>query len=151
MEIRAPYSGKVVGLSVFGSGAVIQRGEKILDIVPDNDALTIEAEVAVDNISDVHPNMQAEVYLTAYKQRITPMIHGTVTQVSADRLSDPRTGQPYYTAMVRVDQNELAQLPNVSLYPGMPARVMIPTVERTAFDYLVGPLVQSFGTAFRQK
>ena len=151
MEIRAPYSGKVVGLSVFGSGAVIQRGEKILDIVPDNDALTIEAQVAVDNISDVHPNMLAEVYLTAYKQRITPMVHGTVMQVSADRLSDPRTGSPFYTAVVRIDENELKQLPNIALYPGMPARVMIPTVERTAFDYLVGPLVQSFGTAFRQK
>jgi membrane fusion protein, type I secretion system len=151
VDIRSPYTGKVVGLSVFGVGAVIQRGEKILDIVPDEDALTVEAQIAVDDISDVHPGMIAEVHLTAYKQRVTPMIHGDVIQVSADRLTDNRTGVPYYTALVRVDAKELAELPNVSLYPGMPASVIIPTVERTAFDYLVGPLVMSFNTAFRQK
>ena len=151
MDIRSPYTGQVVGLNVFALGAVIQRGEKILDIVPDEDALTIEARVAVDDISDVHPDMAAEVHLTAYKQRITPMIHGDVIQVSADRLTDERTGVPYYTVLVRLNQQELAELPDVKLYPGMPARVMIPTVERTAFDYLVGPLVQSFNTAFRQK
>jgi HlyD family type I secretion membrane fusion protein len=151
MDIRSPYTGQVVGLNVFALGAVIQRGEKILDIVPDEDALTIEARVAVDDISDVHPDMVAEVHLTAYKQHIAPMIHGDVIQVSADRLTDERTGVPYYTVLVRLNQQELAELPDVKLYPGMPARVMIPTVERTAFDYLVGPLVQSFNTAFRQK
>jgi HlyD family type I secretion membrane fusion protein len=151
MEIRSPYTGQVVGLNVFAVGAVIQRGDKILDIVPDDDALTVEAQIAVDDISEVHPGMEAEIQLTAYKQRITPMIHGDVVQVSADRLTDNRTGLPYYTALVRINQKELAELPNVHLYPGMPARVMIPTVERTAFDYLVGPLAASFNTAFRQK
>jgi HlyD family type I secretion membrane fusion protein len=151
MDIKSPYSGLVVGLNVFGVGAVVQRGEKILDIVPDEDALTIEARIAVDDISEVHPDMIAEVHLTAYKQRITPMIHGDVIQVSADRLTDNRTGMPYYTALVRINQKELAEFPNIKLYPGMPAQVMIPTVQRTAFDYLVGPLAQSFNTAFRQK
>ncbi len=151
MDIKSPYTGVVVGLNVFGVGAVVQRGEIILDIVPDEDALTIEARVAVEDISEVHPDMIAEVHLTAYKQRITPMIHGDVIQVSADRLTDTRTGMPYYTALVRVNQKELAALPNVKLYPGMPAMVIVPTVERTAFDYLMAPLAQSFNTAFRQK
>ena len=57
----------------------------------------------------------------------------------------------YYTAFVRIDQDELAAMPNIRLYPGMPATVMIPTVQRTAFDYIVGPLVMSFNHAFRQK
>lgn len=149
--IRAPYSGRVVGLTVFGVGAVIGKGEKILDIVPENDGLTVEARVAVDDISDVHPGMRAEVHLTAYKQRITPIIHGTVVDVSADRLTDERTGAPYYNALIQVDQNELKQLPSIQLYPGMPAMVQIPTVHRTAFDYLVGPLTASISTAFRQK
>lgn len=151
MEIRAPYTGKIVGLNVFGVGAVIQRGERIMDIVPDANALTIEAQIAVDDISDVHPDMRAEINLTAYKQRITPVVHGDIMQVSADRLTDQRTGVSYYTALIQVDGNELANLPNVKLYPGMPARVMIPTVERTAFDYLVGPLTMSFNSAFRQR
>jgi HlyD family type I secretion membrane fusion protein len=151
MDITSPYSGQIVGLSVFAKGAVIRPGENILDIVPDDDQLTIEARVAVEDISDVHPDTVAEVHLTAYKQRITPMVHGTVLRVSADRLVDERTGIPYYTAMVRLNAEELAGLPHVRLYPGMPARVMIPTVERTALDYLLGPLTQTFSTAFRQR
>jgi membrane fusion protein, type I secretion system len=151
MEIRAPYAGRVVALTVFSVGGVIQRGEKILDIVPDQDSLTIEAQIAVEDISDIRPNMRAEVHLTAYKQRIVPIIHGDVVQISADRLTDPKTNNPYYTAYVRVDEGELAAMPNIKLYPGMPATVMIPTIQRTAFDYIVGPLIMSFNHAFRQR
>jgi HlyD family type I secretion membrane fusion protein len=150
MEIRSPYAGRVVALTVFSVGGVITRGEKILDIVPD-DSLTIEAQIAVEDISDIRPNMRAEVHLTAYKQRIVPIIHGDVIQVSADRLTDPKTNNPYYVAFVRVDESELAAMPNIKLYPGMPATVMIPTVQRTALDYIVGPLVMSFNHSFRQK
>jgi HlyD family type I secretion membrane fusion protein len=151
MEIRSPYAGRVVALSVFSVGGVIQRGEKILDIVPDQDGLTIEAQIAVEDISDIRPNMRAEVHLTAYKQRIVPIIHGDVAQISADRLVDPKTNNPYYVAFVRVDETELAALPNINLYPGMPATVMIPTIQRTALDYIVGPLLMSFNRSFRQK
>lgn len=151
MEIRAPYTGRVVGLNVFSLAGVIQRGDKILDIVPDEDSLTVEAQIAVEDISDVHPNTRAEVHLTAYKQRIVPIIHGDVIQVSADRLTDAKTNNPYYTAFVRIAQDELATMPNIRLYPGMPATVMIPTVQRTAFEYIVGPLVMSFNQSFRQR
>jgi epimerase transport system membrane fusion protein len=111
----------------------------------------VETRIAVEDISDVHPGMRAEVHLTAYKQRITPVIHGNVTDVSADRLTDERTGQPYYSAIIQVDQQELSKLPSIRLYPGMPAMVQIPTVHRTAFDYIVGPLTASFSNAFRQR
>ena len=77
--------------------------------------------------------------------------NGTAAQVSAEHLTDSRTGTSYYTALVQVDQNELADLPNVKLYPGMPANVMFPTIERSALNYLVGPLTQSFNRAFRQR
>jgi HlyD family type I secretion membrane fusion protein len=151
MEIRSPYAGQVVGLSVFSVGGVIQRGEKILDIVPDEDRLTVDVQVAVEDISDVHPGSRAELHLTAYKQRVVPTIHGTVVQVSADRLTDAKTNNSYFVASIRPDTAELAELPGVRLYPGMPATVMIPTESRTAFDYLVGPLTMSFKHAFRQK
>jgi HlyD family type I secretion membrane fusion protein len=150
-QIRSPYTGRVVGLNVFGVGSVIGKGEKILDIVPENDGLTVESRIAVEDISDVHPGMNAEVHLTAYKQRITPVINGKITDVSADRLTDERTGQPYYNVLVQVDQQELNKYPSIQLYPGMPAMVQIPTVHRTAFDYVVGPLTASFSNAFRQK
>lgn len=151
MEIRSPYAGRVVALTVFSVGGVIQRGEKILDIVPDQDGLTIEAQIMVEDISDVRPNMRAEIHLTAYKQRIVPVVRGEVIQVSADRLVDPKTNNPYYVAFVRIDPADLAALPNVKLYPGMPATVMIPTVQRTALEYIVGPLIMSFNHSFRQK
>lgn len=151
IDIRSPYTGRVVGLSVFSVGGVINRGDKIMDVVPDRESLVVEAQVAVEDISEVHPDMRAEVHLTAYKQRTTPIVHGDVFQVSADRLTDNKTNTPYYTALVRVNENELAELPHIRLYPGMPATVMIPTVDRTALDYLIGPLVMSFNHAFRQK
>ena len=151
MDIKSPYTGQVVALNVFSVGGVINRGDKILDIVPEQDILDIEAQVAVEDIAEVHPDMRAEVRLTAYKQRITPMVHGDVVAVSADRLMDPKKETPYYTAIVRLDAKELAELPNVHLYPGMPASVMITTQPRTALDYLMSPLTSSFHNAFRQK
>ncbi len=139
-------------LTMFSLGGVIQRGEKIMDIVPDDDGLTIEAQVAVEDISDVRPGMRADIHLTAYKQRIVPTLHGEVTQVSADRLNDPKTGAPFYVATVKPDMAEVARLgEGVRLHPGMPATVMLPTDSRTAFDYIVGPLAASFRQSFKQK
>jgi hypothetical protein len=79
------------------------------------------------------------------------MLRGEVIQVSADRFTENRTGAPYFVAEVRLDGAQLAEFPRLRLYPGMPATVTIPTVERTAFDYLVGPLRTSMNQAFRQK
>ena len=141
----------VVELKVFSVGGVINRGDKIFDIVPDEDSLIIEAQIAVEDISEVRPKMHAEVHLTAYKQRITPVVSGEVIQVSADRLTDSRTGNPYYLALISVDPKKVSAIPNTKLYPGMPTMVIIPTVERTAFDYVVGPLVMSFNKSFRQR
>jgi membrane fusion protein, type I secretion system len=151
VQIRAPYTGRVVGLDVFSVGGVINRGDKILDIVPAQASLVVEAQIAIEDISEVHSNMAANIHLTAYKQRITPVVRGKVIQVSADRLTDSRTGNAYYTAMIEVDEQELGKIPGVKLYPGMPATVMVPTIERTAFNYIVGPLVMSFTKAFRQR
>jgi membrane fusion protein, type I secretion system len=150
-NIRSPYAGYVVDLNVFSMGGVIQRGDKIMDIVPSQNGLVTEANINVDDIHDVHPGMRAELHFTAYKQRLIPVIHGDVIDVSADRLTDKRTGVPYYTALVRVNDQELAASKDVQLYPGMAVTVMIPTKERTALDYLIGPVVASFDQSFRQK
>ena len=151
MEIRAPYAGEVVDLAVFAVGAVIRPGERILDIVPEDTLLVVEARVRVEDIADIAPGMQGEVHFTSYKQRVTPLIHGSVRAVSADRLTDERTQIPYYVAEIDVDAAELAANPQIQLYPGMPATVTITTKERTALDYLLGPLTASFDRAFREK
>jgi membrane fusion protein, epimerase transport system len=150
-NMRSPYAGNVVDLSIFSVGGVIQRGDKVMDIVPSQNGLVTEANINVDDIHDVHPGMRAELHFTAYKQRVIPMIHGDVIDVSADRLTDKRTGMPYYTALVRADDQELAASKDVQLYPGMAVTVMIPTKERTALDYLIGPIAASFDQSFRQK
>jgi len=97
------------------------------------------------------PGMRTEMHPTDYKQRIVPTIHGEVIQISADRLTDAKTNNVYFVASIRPDMADLAELPGIRLYPGMPATVMIPTESRTALDYLVGPLEMSFSHAFRQK
>ena len=149
--VRSPYAGKVVDLAVHSVGAVIGRGERLLDIVPENTTLVVEAKVRVEDIADIAPGMLAEVHFTSYKQRVTPLIHGLISEISADRLTDERTQVPYYLALVDVDATELAASPEIQLYPGMPATVMITTKERTAFDYFVGPLSASLDRAFREK
>jgi multidrug efflux pump subunit AcrA (membrane-fusion protein) len=95
--------------------------------------------------------MRAELHFTAYKQRVIPIIRDDVIDVSADRLTDKRTAAPHYTALVKVDEKELATSKDVVLTAGMAVTVMIPTKERTALDYLLGPVVASFDQAFRQK
>jgi epimerase transport system membrane fusion protein len=151
MEVRSPYAGKVVDLAVFSVGGVVRPGETILDVVPEQVDLVVEAKIAVQDISDLRPGMAAEVHFTSYKQRTIPLIHGTVAQVSADRLTDERTGLAYYLAEVSIDRKELAASPEIELYPGMPATVMVTTEERTALDYLLGPIVASLDQSFRQK
>ena len=151
MEIRAPYAGRVVGLTVFSTGGVIAPGEKILDIVPEHENLIVEARIGVEDIGDITPGSRAEIRLLAYKQRTTPSLLGEVIQVSADRLVDNRSGNPYYLAQIKISEGQLSNVPGIKLYPGMPASIMIPTAERTAFDYLVGPLFTSLDHSFRQK
>jgi HlyD family type I secretion membrane fusion protein len=150
-RIRAPYDGHVVGLSAFSVGGVITPGEPILDIVPAVDELIVEATVNVDDVRDVRVGMKAEVHLTSYRQRDIPIVHGTVLQVSADRLTDPRTGSAHYLAQIRIDRAELAELPDARLTPGMSALVMIPTGSRTALDYLLRPLTESLRKSFRER
>lgn len=150
-EIRSPYAGQVVDLNVFSVGGVIGGGQRILDVVPDQTPLVFEAQIAVEDISDIHPGMAAVIHFTSYKQRTIPLIHGKVSRISADRLVEERTGVPYYLAYVDIDLDELAASPQIKLYPGMPATVLITTQERTPLDYLIGPFVISFDRAFRER
>lgn len=150
-EIRAPYSGYVVGMTVFSVGGVIGHGEKIMDIVPDTKSLAVEATVNVEDIEGLHPDMDAQVRLTAYTQRSTPVMRARITQVSADRLTDSRSGQSYYAVQAKIPAEELAKQRNVKLFPGMPAMLVIPTGERTVLDYLLKPLTESINKAMREK
>ncbi len=149
-EIRAPQDGTIVGLQVHTPGGVIPPGAKLLDIVPRDDELVIEARVDPKDIDVVHPGLRAKARLTAFNQRSLAAVDGEVISVSADHLTDERTGQSYYLARVAFTDDLAEALDGASLYPGMRAEVMIVTGERTALDYLLKPLTRSLNRALRE-
>lgn len=149
--VRAPLAGTIVELAFTTVGGVVKPGERIVDIVPAEADLLIDARVRPQDIEDVHTGLEAKVILSAYTQRTMPTITGRVETVSADRITEERSNDAYYLARVEVDREQLIDLgDHVELVPGMPAEVMIRTGERTFFDYLVTPLVQSFNRSFRE-
>jgi HlyD family type I secretion membrane fusion protein len=148
--VIAPVSGEVVNLRVFTPGGVIGPREPVMEIVPDERSLIIEARVGLDDIDEVAQGMAADVRLTPYHQRSTRLLTGAVTYVSADRLVDEATRAPYFAAHIKVDPESLAAEQHVNLYPGMPAEVFIRTRERTTLDYLLEPLTNSLRRAGRE-
>ncbi len=151
-EVKAPISGKILNIQVTTEdGGILRPGGEILDIVPDDAALIIDARVRPDDIDNVFPGMKAQVILTAYTQRNLPRIFGTLQSVSADRLIDERTGDPYFQAKVFVEANEVDAIDeNVDLIVGMPAEVMLLTGERTLLDFLVKPFSDSIRSSFKE-
>ena len=149
--IRAPIGGIVMNVKVTTELGVVGAGHPILDIVPSEAKLIIDARVKPIDIKMVRSGMPARVLLTAYRQRNLPQVHGTLRSISADKLTDDRTGEAYFLAKVEVDPAELAQLKDVRLSPGMPAEVMLLTgEEQTPLDYLLRPLLESITKSFRE-
>jgi len=148
--IQAPVSGTIVGLKVFTSGGVIAPGAPILDIVPDNDVLIIEARINTEDIDVVHVGLAARVRITAFSRRTTPELDGEMIYVSADRMKDERTDEPYYTARIALTTDGSDFSKSLSLYPGMSAEVVIVTGKRTLLDYLFNPVLATFDRALHE-
>jgi HlyD family type I secretion membrane fusion protein len=151
ISITAPVSGTVVNVSVHTVGAVIKAGETIMEIVPGTDALIAEVSIRPQDIDNVTLDQPAAIRLLAFKQRTTPLLHGTVSYVSADSLLNPVTQQQYYVARIEVPAEEIARLGKLKLQPGMQIEVMIRTGDRTAFQYLIQPIVDSVNRAWREE
>ncbi len=151
-EIRAPVAGTVLGLRYKTTGGVIGPGEPILDLVPLEGDLVIEAKVATNDIDNVRSGQNAYIVFPSFAQRNLKRIGGRVERVSPDALEDNRSGERYYTARVTVDRRRLHEIaPEIELSPGMPAEVFIETGERTMLEYLMQPFLQSVERAFREK
>ena len=151
LEIRAQLPGTIVGLQVHTPGGVIGAGERLMDIVPSGDQLVIEAQVDPNDIDVVHVGLKAQVRLSAFNMRETVPVEGVVTAVSADRLSDQRTGQSYYLARIRLTGDLKKVLGDAELQPGMPAEVIIVTGARTTLEYIFKPISASLNRAFREQ
>lgn len=150
VDIRAPQPGVVVGLKFRSRLGVIPPGAAIMDIVPSEDRLIVEARVRPEDVDVVRVGQTAQIRLTAYKQRNTLTVAGKLVHLSADRFLDERSGLAYYLAKIDPDAQSLAEAGNVQLQAGMPAEVMIETGTRLAIDYMVNPVLISFKRAFRE-
>lgn len=148
-DIKSPLDGTIVGLQIHTPGGVVGPGEPLMDLVPSGAGMIIESQVDPNDIDVVHAGLPAQVRLTAFNQRNLSPMDGTVLTVSADRLTDERTGVPCFLARVMLEE-DLSDDIAVTLYPGMQAEVMIVTGERTVLDYIFRPLSQSLGRAFRE-
>ncbi|WP_404404526.1 HlyD family type I secretion periplasmic adaptor subunit [Pelagibacterium halotolerans] len=149
--IRAPVSGRVLDMQVHTIGAVISPGAPLMDVVPDEDDLIIEARVSPADIDLVSPGMFAKVQLSAFKAKKVDKLDATVITVSGDILTDEMSGEQYFLARLKVGEAALAELPgDVELSPGMPADVFMIAGERTMAEYLLAPILDAVYRAFRE-
>jgi HlyD family secretion protein len=150
VDIRAPQRGRVHELVVHTIGGVIAEGETLMLIVPDNDALSIEAKASPNNIDELHPGQPALLRFSAFNLRTTPELNGAISWVAADQTEDERTGETYYTVRIAVSDGEITRLGDLKMIPGMPVEVFVQTRSRTMLSYLLKPLVDQAMRTFRE-
>lgn len=150
-EITAPISGTVLDLRFQTIGGVILPGEPVVDIVPADEELLIDARVSPADIDQVSPDLTAQVIFPSFPQRNMPRLTGTVRTVGADALEDPRDGQRYYSVRIGIDKDQFSGLDaEIVLKPGMPAEGYIATGERTFLTYLIRPFIDTVRRSFRE-
>ena len=143
VDVKAPAAGVVVGMAVHTNGGVIPAAFKLMDIVPSGEALVAEGRLAVNLVDKVHAGLPVELMFTAFNTNTTPHIPGQVTNVSADRSVDDRTGEPYYKVRVKVTPEgaKLVASHKLDIQSGMPVDLFVKTGERTMMNYLLKPII----------
>jgi membrane fusion protein, protease secretion system len=152
MEIKAPASGQVVGLTVQTVGAVLQPGQKLLDVVPDSQTLLLEAHIPPHLIDKVQAGLSTDVRFNAFAHSPQLVVEGKVLSVSGDLLSDPAQPQfSYFLARVQVTPDGMKTLGKRQMQPGMPAEIVIKTGERSMLTYLLHPLVKRMASSMKEE
>lgn len=149
VDLVAPQNGRVFQRSVHTIGGVIQAGEPVMLIVPDSDALIIEAKIAPQEIDQVHVGQRAVVRFPAFNQRTTPELDGEIVRIGADVTQEEKKNESYYSVRILVPDSELARLEGLRLVAGMPVEVFMQTAPRTVLSYLVKPMQDQIAKAFR--
>jgi protease secretion system membrane fusion protein len=142
IEVKSPVDGTVTALAVFTQGGVVQPGFKMMEIVPTDDPMIVEGQLAVNLIDRVHTGLKTELIFSAFNANKSPHIEGEVEQIAADRTVDERTGQAYYKVRVRVTPKGQKKLVEhkMDVRPGMPVELFVKTGERTMMNYLLKPV-----------
>jgi protease secretion system membrane fusion protein len=153
-ELRAPVTGTVVGLKVFTVGGVIQAGQTLMEVVPEDGSLIVETKIAPQLIDKVSVGLEADMRFLAFNQSTTPVIPGAVKLVGVDlqraeNANDPKAPPEYYLAQVEVAPEGMQALKDLRVQPGMPVDVIIKTGERTFMSYLLKPLTDKLARAFK--
>lgn len=138
--VRAPVDGTVVGVNIFTHGAVVPSGGHLMDLVPSDDPLIVEGQIPVNLIDKVHVGLKVDMTFSAFNRNQTPHIEGEITQVSADRVVDEKSGQSFYRFRAETTAAGKKALARLELRPGMPVEVFIKTGERTMMSYLMKPV-----------
>ncbi|AZO53362.1 MULTISPECIES: HlyD family type I secretion periplasmic adaptor subunit [unclassified Mesorhizobium] len=149
--IKAPAAGIVVSSTYNSKGSVIAPGEKIMEILPTASGLVVDAKLRPKDIDQVRVGQPAKLRLSALNARLTPEVSATVTQISADRLIDPATREPYFRAKLTIAAELPPGVRRDQLYPGTPVEAFISTGDRTFLEYLARPMLDSFARAFAEQ
>lgn len=149
-RIAAPMSGEVVSLAVFTEGGVVQQGARLLDVVPTGNPLIVEARLPLADVNQIKPGQSADIRLTGIPRNERPRMRGTVMTVSADRVTDEKSGHGYYAVRIRPNAEDLADN-TFDLQSGMPVEVIMTTRPRTFAGYLFSPLLDEISGAFRER
>ncbi len=151
VDIKSPASGQVVGLAVQTVGGVVQAGQKLMDIVPENELLLVETRVAPNLIDRVHAGLPVDIRFNSFANSPTLVVDGKVVSISGDLLTDPQTGVPYYLSRVSVTPEGYKKLGKRTLQPGMPVEVILKTGERSMLAYLTHPLTKRLAAAMKEE
>lgn len=150
-EIKAPEEGTVVGLAVHTTGGVVIPGNTVMNIVPANTELIVEAKVLTMDRDKLREKLKVNLMFPAFDVKKTPVIDGEVMLISADRFTDELTKMPYYLCQIQPTKEGIHKLGSHNLQPGMPVQVVIKTGERTLMNYLVKPLFDRIAISFKER
>lgn len=151
IEMRAPQDGYVHQMTVHTIGGLVTPSEPAMLIVPAADQLLVEVRVQPQDIDNVRVGQKANLRFSAFNMRTTPEIDGQVVRVSADVTTDPKTGMSFYTARIRIADDEKGHLKGLRLVPGMPVESYTQIGERSVLSYLMKPLTDQLAKAWRER
>ena len=150
VDIIAPRKGTVQNLKVFTIGQVVRAGEPLLEIVPDDEPLIIQAQISPTDIDSIKVGQMAEIQFPSFHDRQAPLMLGRLESVSRDRLIDEASRQPYFLGIISISRAEMPEIFKNRVRPGMPAEILVAAGERTALNYLVSPLANSLRKSFTE-
>lgn len=153
--VRAPAGGKVVGLTTFTVGGVVSPGQVLMEVVPGDKALVIQAMINPNDADDLKIGQSTQIRFTALHDRSLPILRGVLTKISADSFTDEKSGQQFFRAEISVPEEEMTKIrkvrgPRTGIGPGLPVEVVVPLRKRNALQYMIEPLTQTFWKTGRE-